>query len=200
MFQLVESIRIENKVLCNIDLHNERFNHARRKLFGKTDFVNIENLVSLPNNLSAERHKCRVLTNGEGYSVDIALYHQREINTLKVVELNNIDYSFKTTDRTMLDKAFSLRGQCDDVIIVKNGLTTDAWSANLLFFNGNEWLTPSTPLLIGTQRQYLLSKGIIREASIRASDIGKYKSVKLINAMIDFERSPLIDVSTGIFF
>jgi 4-amino-4-deoxychorismate lyase len=200
MYQLLESIRIENRELQNLRFHNQRFNEARKMLFGKTDQVKLEELVRLPEKLGNERYKCRALTNGEGFSFDIALYHQREIKTLKIVIYDEIDYTYKTTDRSVLDHVYSLRGNCDDVIIVKNGMMTDSWAANLLFFDGSRWLTPSTPLLKGTQRQFLLSKGIISEALIRLGDIGTFKKVKLINAMIDFERAPEIDVASGIVF
>ena len=87
---------------------------------------------------------------------------------------------------------FAQRGKCDDIIIIKNGLVTDAFAANLLFFDGKNWVTPTTPLLKGTQRQFLLDQEIIFETKIREEDICSYQKVGLINAMVSFEDMPVI--------
>jgi hypothetical protein len=42
MSQIIESIRIENKKLQNIGLHNERFQKARKSMFNETDLIKIE--------------------------------------------------------------------------------------------------------------------------------------------------------------
>lgn len=200
MCQLVESLRIENYGLHHIGLHNQRFNQARKALFGKTDFVDLEKLITIPDHITDQRYKCRVITNGEEITTEIAPYIQRNIATLKVICMNDIDYSYKLLNRKLLDKAFEARGKCDDIIIIKNNMVTDAWAANLIFFDGENWVTPSTPLLKGIQREYLLSSGKITEQPIPVSEIMNFKKVKLINAMIDFERAPEIDLLVGVIF
>ena len=89
---------------------------------------------------------------------------------------------------------FAQRENCDDIIIVKNGLVTDSFAANLLFFNGKDWVTPTTPLLKGTKRQLLLDRGIIIEKEIMEEDVFGFQKVGLINAMIDFEEMPIVSV------
>jgi len=85
---------------------------------------------------------------------------------------------------------------CDDIIIVKNGFVTDSFAANILFLDGVQWITPTTPLLNGTKRQFLLDQGIIAEKEIREEDIRTYQKVGLINAMIDFDEMPVIDIDS----
>ena len=68
-----------------------------------------------------------------------------------------------------------------------NGLITDSSTANLLYYNGNQWLTPTFPLLKGTQRAKLLEQEKIQVADIRPSDLHNFKKVRLINAMLRFE-------------
>ena len=199
MFQLLESIRIENRVLQNIELHNNRFNAARLALFGLGSPIKLENTIEIPANINMQRYKCRVLSNGKTLQVEINPYQQRKIKTLKVVHCNNIEYSHKTTNRTLLDQAFALRQGYDDIIIIKNDKVTDAWAANLIFFDGNTWVTPTRPLLKGIQREFLLSTGQIIEKNIHYTDIKNFEKVKLINAMIDFDRSPEIEVNKGVF-
>lgn len=199
MYQLLESIRIENQKLQHIDLHNKRFNDARKALYGQHIPVKLEELINIPANLSKQRYKCRVLTDGKNFNVEVNPYHQREIKTLKVIRTNEIEYTYKTTNRTLLDQAFALRQNCDDIIIVKNDKVTDAWAANLIFFNGIKWITPSTPLLKGTQREYLLLSGEISEQDIYVADIKNFEKIKLINAMINFEQANEIDVKNNVF-
>jgi len=71
---------------------------------------------------------------------------------------------------------------------------TDSFAANLLFFDGETWVTPDSPLLKGTKRQFLIDQGIIFEKKIREEDIRNYLKVGLINAMIGFEEMPVIAV------
>lgn len=200
MSLLLESIRIENRQLHHVDLHNVRFNNARKQLFGKQNFILLEEIIKIPKDLTNNKYKCRITCNGDYINYEISVYEQRKINTLKIVHFNNIDYTFKTDDRTQLNIAFSERENCDDIIIVKNGMVTDAWAANIILFNGTHWETPSTPLLKGVQRENLLNKGIIYEKNIHFNELLRYKSIKLVNAMIGFDDANEIEVNTGIIF
>ena len=195
MFQLVESIRIENKQLQHIDLHNKRFNRSRKKLFNCTGEIDLAHHIVLPGNLGNERYKCRVTTaNGVNINVDITPYVQRKVESLKLVEMEAIDYSIKTDQRDALNEAFARRANCDDIIIVRNKCLTDSWAANLILFDGEKWVTPETPLLRGIQREFLLITNQITEQKITVADLGKFQTVKLINALIDFDRAPEIAI------
>jgi 4-amino-4-deoxychorismate lyase len=82
----------------------------------------------------------------------------------------------------------------DEILIIKNGFVTDTSFSNIVFFDGIKWITPSTYLLNGTQRQQLLQQGAIIEEEIRPSDLKHFRFAKLINAMLDLETSPSIDI------
>ncbi|HON17298.1 MAG TPA: chorismate-binding protein, partial [Spirochaetota bacterium] len=60
-------------------------------------------------------------------------------------------------------------------------------SANIAFYDGEKWLTPTKPLLYGTKREYLLEEGKIVEEEISTRDIKFFYKVSLINAMLDLE-------------
>ena len=111
-----------------------------------------------------------------------------------MVHSNSISYSHKFEDRKELNKMFELREDCDDIIIVKNDHFTDASYANLVFYRDQKWFTPTTCLLNGTMRRQLLEKKIILEEEITTRDLVRYKKVKLINAMLQFD-GPEIEVS-----
>ncbi len=199
MCQIVESIRIENKTLQNIDLHNNRFLSARKQLFGQSDFIEIEKYINIPDTLSDKRYKCRLTYDGKTLAYTIKPYTQRVVRSLRIVHDDEIDYSVKTNQRHKLDRAYEQREGCDDIIIVKNGYLSDAWAANIILYSDEQWYTPTTPLLKGIQREYLLRSGRIKEIEIRENDLWRFSKIKLINAMIDFKRAPAIDIASGVF-
>jgi 4-amino-4-deoxychorismate lyase len=200
MYQLVESVRIENRQLHHIELHNQRLNKALKELFGIDKKICLEDMIAIPANLTEERYKCRVTISPESINFDIKPYIQREIKTLKVVHDNGIDYPFKTDDRQQLDAAFEKREGCDDIIIIKNNCVTDSWAANIILFDGQDWVTPDTPLLEGVQREFLLSRNRIKLQRVMVIDLPSFEKIKLINAMIDFERAPEIAIAEGVFY
>lgn len=83
---------------------------------------------------------------------------------------------------------------CDDILIVKNGFVTDSSISNIIFFDGYKWVTPDTPLLKGTMRQFLLEAAEIKEETITVQNLTTFTSFRLINAMLGFD-GPEIDVS-----
>ena len=200
MSLLVESIRIEFKQLQHVEYHNARFNNARKIMFGKNEAIDLQKIIAIPENISDNRYKCRITTNGTTINYDVTEYHQRNIQTLKVVCVDSIDYSIKTDNRDQLNSLYDQKENCDDIIIVTNGFITDSWAANIILFNGNKWVTPNTPLLNGTMRQYLLNQKKIKEEAVAIDDLNKFKKIKLVNAMIDFDRAPEISVPSGISY
>jgi 4-amino-4-deoxychorismate lyase len=111
-----------------------------------------------------------------------------------LVECNQFDYSYKYENRTFLNQLFQKRGNCDDILIIKNGVVTDSYYANVVFYDGKNWCTPNTPLLPGTQRAKLLQNGKIRETCVTIKSISKYSLIGLINAMQDLENMPAVAI------
>lgn len=195
MYQLIESIRIENKQLHNIELHNKRFNKSKRILFQENDFINLENQIEIPQDLSNARYKCRIAYNGQNFNITTTPYVQKVVKTIRLIPNNEIDYSIKTDNRILLDQAYALREGCDDIIIVKNNELTDSWASNIILFDGDKWVTPENPLLKGTQREFLIHSGLLKTCKIEAFNLKKYIFIKQINALIDFDRAPLLPIS-----
>ncbi|MGB3144100.1 MAG: aminotransferase class IV, partial [Maribacter sp.] len=86
------------------------------------------------------------------------------------------------------------RNDFDDVLIVKNGLITDACYANILFKIGEELITPKKPLLHGTCRARLLATQTIKEKDIHFTKIAEFDYFQLINAMNDYDSQRWIPV------
>jgi len=187
--QLIETIRIENGQFENLKYHQQRMNASRKTLFGCEDEIDLEKilLAFAPERQSAELLKTRIIYSEQIQKIELSPYHFPNIRSLKIVHDDQIKYNYKFLDRTRLDKLFALRENGDDILIVKNGFVTDSWFANVVFFDGNQWITPENPLLKGTQRQNLLDGKMIISAPVRESEIKKFEKVRLINAMIRFE-------------
>jgi len=172
---------------------------ARKIVYGFDEPIDIETIVKIPDFITEGIYKCRINFFPDKIDYTITPYVQRVIRTLKIIHNNSIDYTFKSENRLQLDAAFELRGNCDDIIIVKNGHITDAWAANIILFDGTSWFTSDTPLLKGIQREFLLSEGVIAAREITIDHLFEYKKIKLINAMIDFDRAPEIIISENVF-
>ncbi len=192
---LFETIKVQNRQLQNIGCHNDRFNRTRYELFGIRKQVKLEEIIKMPLDLDDRVYKCRVIYSKELEKVEFEPYSPKNISLLKVVECNDIDYSFKYFDRSKINELYKQRGDCDDVLIVKNGYVTDTSYANIIFWDGKNWVTPSTPLLPGTKREKLINEKKIFEKEIKVKDLHFFKKARIINALIDLEDSNDIRVS-----
>lgn len=196
MFRFIESIKYKNGKLQNLPFHNDRFRKTRGAFFSIYDDAKLEELITLPSSHdNTSLQKCRIIYGKTIHKIEFIPYTIKQISSLKIVNADYALYSYKYADRSELEHLFRKRKECDDILIVKNKLVTDSSYANILFLDGKKWITPSAPLLKGTQREYLIHKGIIREKNIAVSDISRFKKFKLINALRSFDEAPEIDIA-----
>lgn len=194
MCQLLESLKLKDGRIQNPEFHQNRMNRSLKELYPEAEEINLDSVISIPENCKSGLFKVRVLYRGSVEKVEIEPYQFRTIESLKVVHHESIDYHLKYSDRRILQELFAQRGNCDDIIIVKNGFVGDSFAANLLFFDGKYWFTPTTPLLKGTKRQFLLQQGIILEREIKVDGIAGFQKVGLINALVDFDEMPVVPI------
>ena len=194
MCPFVESLKLKDGMIQNLDYHTERLNRSRKEFYPEAEDINLKNLLIIPEKYKSGLYKVRILYGRTIDKIKFESYIFRTVKSLKVVHHGSIDYHLKFTDRQILQELFAQRADCDDIIIIKNGFVTDSFAANLLFFDGDKWYTPTTPLLKGTKRQFLLDRGFIAEKEIREEDIKTYQKVGLINALIDIEEMPDVPV------
>ena len=187
MSRLVESIKIENGKICNLKFSNLRFNNARKQVFGIDTEIDLTDFINVPEIYSKGIAKCRVLYGKEIEAVEFAEYDVNYIHSLKIVYDDTADYTYKWTNRAWLNELLKQKGNCDDILIIKDGYVTDTSRTNIIFNDGKNWVTPTTFLLNGTQRQRLISEGLIEEKEIKINDIGKYKKARVINAFFDLD-------------
>jgi len=196
MSLLFETIKVNEGALQNIGYHNERFNRSREILFGINKTVFLEDIIKIPKEYSAGVVKCKVVYDDSIKGISFARYIAKPVNGLLLVEGNNIDYSYKYSDRSKLDELLTT-ANCsfdEDILIVRNGLITDTSYSNVALFDGTDWITPVSPLLAGTKRAKLLDEGKIRTGEILATELKYYEKIKLFNAMLDFDECPTLPI------
>lgn len=185
MLQFIETIRVVDGTPQGIEWHQARMNETYHHFFPTSEIPSISHWLhdmTRPEGIT----KVRIVYGKEGIA-DMTLqpYTPKPIHSLKLVTDDTIDYSYKSTNRSHLNRVLAQKENCDDVIIVKNGLLTDTSYTNIALFDGKRWITPRTPLLKGTMRARLLAEGKITEQDITPHDIDRFRSIALFNAMLD---------------
>jgi 4-amino-4-deoxychorismate lyase len=194
MSPLFESIKVVDGIARHLDRHNARVARSRRELFGDLPPLDLTVIVPPLIRTSTGLCKCRIVYDREIHSVECTPYQQRDITGLVLVQDDRIVYDHKYLDRRALD-VFSGIGPTEEAMIVRRGLVTDTRFSNIVFLGEQTGVTPTSPLLRGIQREYLLSTGAIREADVSVDDIVRFRSVVLINAMMELESGPAIPVA-----
>jgi 4-amino-4-deoxychorismate lyase len=193
MSLLIETIKVVDGKFRNLFYHEQRMIRSLERLCGTEDDFILEEFLAELTVPQQGVYKCRIVYDDLKRDVEFLPYEIRPVKKLKIVE-SNISYEFKYTDRKQIEKLFEQREECDDILIVKKGEVTDTSYANVIFRRDNEWITPWSPLLKGTMRQKLIEDNKIIAEKILMEDLPAFKSVKLINAMLEFD-GPEIDVS-----
>lgn len=194
MCQLFESIRIENGMAHNLEFHQKRINQSLEFL-NSTKKINLNHLISKTELPIKGIHKLRISYNTKGViQQSIKSYKTKQIRSVKLVACNSIEYNFKYEDRSTINQLLE-DSKADEIIITKDGIITDSSISNILFYDGNNWITPSTPLLEGTQRALLLKRNKIKKVLIKIVDLNKYSEFCFINALNDFEKSKSYPIS-----
>ena len=175
----LESIKLIDGELYHLEYHQKRV----ESVVGR-GIYRLQDMLVPP---SEGLYRCRILYDAISFDVEYLSYQKRKIQTFKLIHDDFIEYSKKYAERSPLENLLQHRAECDDIIIVKNGLLTDTSIANIAFFDGERWLTPKTPLLQGTTRERLLDEGKIEKRDIGLQDIQSFKKIALMNAMIDFD-------------
>lgn len=192
MCRLFETIKVENGKLFNLEFHNERLNRTRKELFNDRTVIDLKQRIEIPPQAQNTLFKCRVVYKEEIEKVEWEEYRFRNIERLKIVHHNEIEYHYKFYDRRIFDK-LKQETKCsenEEILIIKNSFVTDTSYTNIIFNDGERWITPNTPLLKGVEREKLLKEKKILEHEIKIEQIKNYKSVKLINVFNDFESAP----------
>ena len=126
-------------------------------------------------------------------AIRLVPYCKRTICALRPIPLpDGFEYSYKYADRSFFDRMKAELADDEEPLFVRPDDTiTDTSFTNVLIETEAGYLTPTRPLLKGTQREGLLRAGLIAEAddltlcALRA----KAKAILLINALLPLEEA-----------
>lgn len=187
MCQFIETMCVEQGKIINLDYHLERIKNTRKHFWNTEKTVPTDQLSALASTQDS-RAKLRFTYDKENiYDLSCTPYNTRKIERLKLLESNDIEYCYKSVDRSKINLLKAETKPTDEIIIVKQNRLTDTSYTNIALFDGTQWITPSTPLLKGTRRAQLLEAGKLREREVLATDLKSFQSISLINAMMDLE-------------
>lgn len=120
-------------------------------------------------------------------------YGKRTIRALCPILLSDdFEYSYKYADRSFFDRMKAELADDEEPLFVRSdGSITDTSFTNVLIETEAGYLTPTRPLLRGTQREGLLQAGLIDEADdLTLSTLrSKAKAILLINALLPLEEA-----------
>ncbi|RLA73738.1 MAG: branched-chain amino acid aminotransferase [Epsilonproteobacteria bacterium] len=179
MEEFFETIKCEDEEVLNIHYHNQRV----ARTIGMN--INLLEYIYPPNN---KLLKCKVIYNKEEVlNVEFTPYKEKNIKSFKIIVDNTIEYKYKSANRKEIDKLYKEKEDCDEIIIIKNGLVTDTSIANILIYENGIWFTPKKPLLQGTTIDRLLLENHIKQSDITLKQLQQSNKIALTNAMIGFK-------------
>lgn len=185
MCQYIESLRVVDGHICNLAYHQQRMNKTRLEVFRQPTPLLLNDVfkgIKAPSGLA----KLRFVYDEAGiHDISCTPYTRKNIHSLRLVTANDIDYRYKSVDRSALNQLKEKQGECDEILIIRNNHITDTSYTNVALYDGKQWFTPSTPLLQGTMRQSLLDRGLLQERELLVSDLPNYKQISLFNAMME---------------
>lgn len=184
MYLIKETFKVYKNKIPNEKYHNFRMNKARKKLWGLNE-ITLSETVDLSKLDPEVVYKCNVEYNKKIEKISFIPYKIKTIRSLKIVKSDTIDYSYKYSNRSELEKLRQMKGECDDIIIIKNNFVTDASFSNVIFLKDNAWYAPDTFLLYGTAMHRLLDEKKIQSIPITKKDIFKYEKISMINTFYD---------------
>lgn len=198
MSRFIETIRADHGVISPLRYHQERVNETLSH-WGCTLAIDLAyelKMVPIP---GYPITKIRVVYGLQGIEeIECLPYAMKHINSMKMVHADDVSYSYKFLERQWITDLIK-SVDTDDIIMVKHGMITDASYANLAFCRNDRWYTPSHSLLKGTRRAALLDQGLLTETIIDVKNVQQYSHIKLINAMMHWEESPMLEISKVMF-
>ena len=161
----------------------------------------IEYLHNIAENFPATPQRVRLLLHKDGrLETTCTPLVTKNTSPLKIrlaarpIDSGNILLYHKTTRRQLYEDYLAEAKGADEVLLWNERCEiTECCTANLVVNLSGKLLTPpvSSGLLPGTYREYLLSRGILRERILTAEDLHKSSQLYLVNAVRKWRRAVL---------
>lgn len=202
----IETFMLRGGELIAGELHRERMLRTLREQGAETSSAFLQSLLSTSpwreveayltgqQVLPATTYRLTLEYSLAGLSaIRLIPYGKRTIRALCPILLSDdFEYSYKYADRSFFDRMKAELADDEEPLFVRSdGSITDTSFTNVLIETEAGYLTPTRPLLRGTQREGLLQAGLIDEADdLTLSTLrSKAKAILLINALLPIEEA-----------
>ena len=202
----IETFMLRGGELIAGELHRERMLRTLRGQGAETSSTFLQSLLSTSpwrevetyfagqQILPATTYRLTLEYSLEGFSaIRLIPYCKRTIRALRPLPLpDGFEYSYKYADRSFFEQMKAELADDEEPLFVRpDGTITDTSYTNVLIETESDYLTPTRPLLKGTQREGLLRAGLIAEADdLTLSTLrSKAKAILLINALLPLEEA-----------
>jgi 4-amino-4-deoxychorismate lyase len=183
MLEFIESICCRQGEFQLLSLHQQRVNKTFAMYAPDITPIALDE-IQIPRQFKkAEIVKCRITYQENIKKIEFQLYERKQPRRFFYVNDDNINYSYKYSNRTELEEIAARVDVSEEVVILKHNMVTDASYSNIALWNGSEWHTPKYPLLKGVQREHLLNAGQLIEKVILSGDVERYQKISFINAL-----------------
>jgi len=189
MFPFFESISLRNGKIENLEQHQHRVDRTFFKFYPNKKALQLKEIlfkIELP---EQGHYKIKISYHYDDHQCQIQRYEAQIFEKFILIPSNDLNYNFKFTDRQLIESYKRNLKSHEEIIMLKNNFITDASFANLIFYDGIKWWTPTTFLLPGTMRAVLLKEKKIQEVKISIQDLSRFKKFALINAMNPIEQT-----------
>lgn len=184
-FPLFETIAVNNGILQNIEYHQRRVDFAFLNYFDFSPSLPLSDIIRVPTEFKIGLVRCKVSYNQYQYHIEFFHYTPKKIDYFTAIEIGNIDYHFKYSDRKQFERLPLTTNS--EVILVNNGFITDCTIGNLLFLQAGQWFSPEHHLLKGTQLSRLLDEKRVVLRAIRLDKLAEFEQIMMINALNPFD-------------
>jgi len=192
IFPFLESVGVYDGRAPLLPYHQARVDRTFAAFYSGQRPLDLRRLLA-ETSFPSGRRKWRISYNHQAAKAEIAPFPKRDISCLQLMEVDDLDYAYKFTERNKLDALYERKAEpADEILIFRNGWLTDAYYYNVVVKMGSKLLTPRQPLLKGVMRAYCLEQQQVQLADIRIADLYKAEGVYLINALHPLERAPYI--------
>ena len=202
----IETFMLRGGELIAGELHRERMLRTLQeqgvetssaflqRLLGPSPWQEVEAYLAGQQILPATTYRLTLEYSRAGLSaIRLVPYCKRTIRALRPLLLpDGFEYSYKYADRSFFDRMKAELADDEEPLFVRPDSTiTDTSYTNVLIETEAVYLTPTRPLLKGTQREGLLRAGLIAEADdLTLSTLrSRAKSILLINALLPLEEA-----------
>jgi len=194
MFPFFESISLRSGKIENLEEHQRRVDLTFYKFYPGEKVLQLKEILSKIELPEQGHYKIKISYHYDDQQCQFQKYKAQKFEKFILIPSNEFNYNFKFTDRQLIEYYKRNLKPNEEIIMLKNNFITDATFANLIFFDGIKWWTPTTFLLPGTMRSALLKQKKIEETEISIQDLSHFEKFALINALNPIEQTHIYPI------